>query len=198
MSRLDPKPGRWILPLVVVGLIAFTAVFVNALPPAEEADVVAGATTTTTEAPPSVTSTTVEVPGQTTTTTIAPEIAAFLTAADTVLAAGADLLTEAEEINQTWEEVRSFQQSLNALRDLSDKTSSFADSVATTEVPEGLAGSWEPVQVAAEAMVEAAKDMVTGLQSSDTGQIRRAALADFGAAVEDLTNAINAATAGIS
>ena len=30
----DPKPGRWILPLVVLGMIAFTYFFVRELPEA--------------------------------------------------------------------------------------------------------------------------------------------------------------------
>ena len=32
----DPKPGRWILPLVVLGMVAFTYFFVRALPSGSE------------------------------------------------------------------------------------------------------------------------------------------------------------------
>jgi hypothetical protein len=32
----DPKPGRWILPLVVLGMVAFTYFFVRALPEGAE------------------------------------------------------------------------------------------------------------------------------------------------------------------
>ena len=39
----DPKPGRWILPLVVLGMVAFTYFFVRALPSGSEE----GATDTT-------------------------------------------------------------------------------------------------------------------------------------------------------
>ena len=67
MSKEDPKHGRWILPLVIVGLVGLTYSFVNALPPAE---VPLGTTTV-----PVTTST---LPPETTTTTLPPDIAAFL------------------------------------------------------------------------------------------------------------------------
>jgi hypothetical protein len=200
VSRLDPKPGRWLLPLVVAGIIGFTAVFVNALPAADEETAADDEpSTTTTEAPPDDATTTTEgPPDQTTTSTLPPAVAEFLVAADTVSTAAADLATEARDINETWEDGRNFTLALNSLRDIATRTSDFADSVAGTTVPEGLESSWDPVLTAAGNMVTAANEMVTGLQSSDTGQIRRAALADYEAAAEELTTAVTAATAGIS
>jgi hypothetical protein len=45
----DPRPGRWILPLVVLGMIAFTYFFVRELPEAStETTLVSGSATTTT------------------------------------------------------------------------------------------------------------------------------------------------------
>ncbi len=55
-SNPDPKPGRWILPLVIVGMIGFTYLFVNSLEgsagddPANGADTTVGAGRTTTTA----------------------------------------------------------------------------------------------------------------------------------------------------
>src|SRR5690606_28312697 len=47
----DPKPGRWILPLVVLGMVAFTYFFVRALPsgsePGEETGTTLAASDTT-------------------------------------------------------------------------------------------------------------------------------------------------------
>lgn len=192
MSRLDPKPGRWILPLVVAGLIAFTWVFVNALEPASDAT--SDPTVTTQEPVPSdITTTTQVVSEVTTTTTIAPEIAAFLIAADLIVNEAARLLTEAETINEAWETERNFTPALNDLQDLASTASDFALSVDNTSVPESLADEWAPVHDAATLMVAGADEMVTGLRSTDTGQIRRAALADFAAAVADLTLAVDAA-----
>ncbi len=179
--------------MVVVGIIGFTGVFVNALPPAEEAADDDTATATT-ETPSSggTTSTVVVVPDSTT-TTIPQEIAVFLLAADTVTTAADDLLIEAVGINDTWEDGRNFSLALDSLRDFATKTSGFAQSVADTSVPEGLTELWEPVRSAAATVESAASEMVTGLQASDTGQIRRAALADLGVAVADLALAVDAA-----
>ncbi len=190
MSRLDPKPGRWLLPLVVVGLIAFTWVFVNALEPASDAT--SDVTGTTREPAPSDTTTTTQaVSATTTTTTIPPEVAAFLVAADLIVDEAARLLTEAETVNDAWETDRNFTPALNDLQGLAATTSDFAVSVDTTSVPESLADEWVPVREAAGRMVTSADEMVTGLRSTDTGQIRRAALAEFAAAVTVLTLGID-------
>lgn len=193
MSRLDPKPGRWILPLVVAGIIGFTWVFVNALPPAEEEASDDPVTTTEAPEPDATTTTLASEPDATTTTTTPPEIAEFLLAADTVATAAADLQTEAEDINQTWEDGRNFTLALNSLRDFATKVSDFAQGISDTNVPEAVGEAWDPVRSAAANMLTAANDMVSGLQSSDTGQIRRAALADFGAATTELGDAVDVA-----
>ena len=188
MSRTDPKPGRWILPLVVLGLVALTWVFVNALPPAPDATT--GTITATTEEPPAAqaTTTTEAVVVETTTTiTIAPEVIEFMLAADTTAGAADALLVEATDINETWESGRNFTLALNSLRDFATRTSGFAASVAEITVPEDLQDEWAPVTSAAGEMLTAANDMDAGLQAPDTGQIRRAALADFASAVATLT-----------
>jgi hypothetical protein len=195
VSRTDPKPGRWILPLVVLGIVAFTWVFVNALPPAPDATTGA-ATATTAEPPGNVgTTTTVEIVNTTTTSTIPPEIAAFVVSADTVADAADALLLEAAGANDTWESGRNFTLALNSLRDIASRTSDFTESVVATSVPESLTSVWDPVRVGAEEMLIAADEMVTGLQAPDTGQIRRAALADFSSAVATLTLATSDAKA---
>lgn len=196
VSRNDPKPGRWILPLVVVAIVGFTWVFVNALPPAPDAT--SGAAPAAATEPPNdlaTTTTGVIVVDTTTTTTIPAEIAEFVLAADTVATAADDLLLEANDINTTWESGRNFTLALNSLRDFAIRTSDFSESVAATSVPESLASVWDPVRSNAAEMLTAANDMVSGLQAPDTGQIRRAALADFATAVTDLTQATAAAKA---
>src|SRR5690554_3625932 len=59
----DPKPGRWILPLVVLAMIAFTYYFVRELPAASPTSTTIGAgSTTTTGAGEGSTSTTAAGP----------------------------------------------------------------------------------------------------------------------------------------
>ena len=44
----DPKPGRWILPLVILGMIGFTYFFVRELPEASPDTTLVGQPVTTT------------------------------------------------------------------------------------------------------------------------------------------------------
>jgi len=176
MSKEDPKHGRWILPLVVVGIVAFTFVFVRALEPASSP---AAADTSTTLAPP----TTSRTP---TTTTLPPAIAAFVEAAESIQETAAGLAEEATTANQEWEDGGSFTAALNSLRDIAARTEDLALSVENTTVPDSAVASWAVVQIAADEMVVAGNGMVEGIQAPDTGQIRRAALEDYLRAAEDL------------
>jgi hypothetical protein len=83
------------------------------------------------------------------------------------------------------------------LQDLADITAAFTQSISDTSVPESLTDEWVPVEDAAAQMATAADEMVAGLRSTDTGQIRRAALADFGTAVASLTLAVNDAKTAV-
>jgi len=176
MSKEDPKHGRWILPLVVVGIIAFTFVVVRALEPAASPS---AADTTTTLAP----TTTSPRP---TSTTLPPAIAAFVESAETIQATAAELSEEAATANQEWEDGGSYTAALNALRDIAARTGDLALDVENTTVPDSAAASWAVVQTAADAMVIAGNGMVEGIQAPDNGQIRRAALEEYTKAAEDL------------
>jgi hypothetical protein len=58
VSKQDPKHGRWILPLVIAGLVGLTYSFVNALPPAEVPLGTTIPTATSSTLPPETTTTT--------------------------------------------------------------------------------------------------------------------------------------------
>jgi hypothetical protein len=184
MSRADPKPGRWLLPLVVAGIVGFTYVFVNALPPAP-----AQSTTTTLAA----LTTTTAVTATTTSTTIDPAIAAFMIAADTVAGAAADLAQEALDINNAWDAGGSYSDALDGLEDLETRTAEYATAVANTTVPANVTESWTSVVAATDELAVAGTDMVAGLQSSDQGQARQAALDDYQAAAAAVQAAAAAA-----
>ena len=187
MSQADPKPGRWLLPLVVAGIVGFTYVFVNALPPAP-----AETTTTTTVA---AATTTTSAPATTTSTTLDPEIAAFVITADTVAEAAADLAVEAQEINDVWDAGGSYSAALASLEDLEARTDEYATAVAETTVPDSVTDAWGAVVTAADAMAVAGSDMVTGLQSSDQGQARQAALTAYLEAAAEVEASVSAAEA---
>ena len=89
----DPKPGRWILPLVVLAMIAFTYFFVRELPEASPDTTLAGQpTTTTTEGTTETTE-----PGED--PELDPETQAYLDGIDEINASLQLLKTEMIEVN---------------------------------------------------------------------------------------------------
>lgn len=184
MSTADPKHGRWILPLVIGGLIGFTYLFVNALPPgtADPADNGDTAATTT-------------VPGDgtaATTTTQAPASAAFLAAIDGFAGRGAGLAEEAQTINDDWDnDTAEFAATRDALTDLETRSGNFATEIAATEVPPAAAEAWTTVITAAEAMSTQAGAMLQGYVGSEGSEDRLAALEAYTTAAADLATGLD-------
>ena len=188
----DPRHGIWILPLVIVGMVGATAVFVNALSPG---DVPEGTGTTLTGGgtaiPATTTSTTLGT--TTTSTTLPPDVQAYL---DVMSAVGDDantLVERATTINQSWDDREiSFQRALDDLRSLSGDTTTFVTSVEAatpTQLPL-LEPAHLDVAFVARAMLSAAEAMVTGLQDPNSSEGRRVALEEYQAAGADLVAAV--------
>src|SRR5690606_37886506 len=95
----DPKPGRWILPLVVLGMVAFTYFFVRALPSGSEE---ANGTDTTLSASDTTLANGEETPGDAPSTTAVaadPETQAYFEGLDTILATMEELQAEMSAVN---------------------------------------------------------------------------------------------------
>ncbi len=181
MSREDPKPGRWVLPLVVAGLIGFTYVFVNALPAAE----VASPGTTTTS--PTTTSTTA---APATSTTLNPAVAAFIETTNTIDRNVSDLATLAQQINDDWDtRDEDFGATRDALEELEAQTITLADDTAALEAPPAL-DDWDAVLAGMEAMREAAAGMIDGLVNASGSEPRLTALEDYKAAAATVSNSL--------
>lgn len=175
MSKEDPKHGRWILPLVVAGLIAFTVVFVRALPAAD----VAQSTTTT-----SSTTTTV-APGTTTTSTLPSEIRAFLGEVDRFDQTGKDLRDRLTTTNTQWEDRDIERDAADAaFEQIADDHQTMANEVAATVVPEAFRDAWPDTITLALDLVARTNAVVEGLRAPDDGTLRRQAVADYDTAVD--------------
>ena len=185
VSKEDPKHGRWILPLVVLALVAFTFTFVNSLPPAE-------APTTTTAAAGEVTTTT-EPAETTTTTTLAPEVVAFIATADSLSAAADAMRTEAQIINDEYPDTAGYGATRDLLTDLKARTSTFSEEVGAVVVPPAAADKWNDVTTSASAMTIAADDMLDGLVNTSGSAKRIAALEEYNIAAATFTQALDAA-----
>lgn len=185
MSKEDPKHGRWILPVVVLALVAFTFTFVNSLPPAEAP--------TTTAATASPGTTTTEAPEETTTTTLAPEITIFIGEADALAATADTLRGEAQTINDEYPDTTGYGATRDLMTDLTEDTSALALEVAEVIVPPSAIEQWTDVTTSVAAMEIAADDMLDGLVNTSGSEQRLIALEDYNIAAATFTQALDAA-----
>lgn len=168
----DPKPGRWILPLVILGMIAFTYFFVSSLPEGSPTTTLAlGSTTTTLEG----TGTT--QPG---TGTTVPNIAqAYVNELDAINAELQLQVTEMVAVNEGFDadprtvEIDDAGTRLDAV---ATQTQALADRVGALTAPAGLETNQQALISAIDFCAGAAQDAVAGLHSTDTGQQRNAAV----------------------
>lgn len=188
----DPRPGRWLLPLVILGMVIFTYVFVQALPSAEGdgTDLSADATTTTTT-PDDASTTTTSAPAP-----LDPSVQGFLDGVEAQEAQLTGFQTEMATINGQWdaeERTVTYPDTEAALVDLAGRVRTWAEGVATVVAPLGLEGVHTVLNAAAAEAANAADAILAGLQSSDTGEARRAALDSFDEAVRAFTAAADEA-----
>ncbi|MFQ5523828.1 MAG: hypothetical protein ACE5F5_09660 [Acidimicrobiia bacterium] len=193
----DPRPGRWILPLVILGMIAFTYFFVRELPAASPDTTLAAQPTTTTTEDTTVTTKVTE------TTTLDPEVQAYLDAVEQISGQLQILKTELLTINQGFDaDPREIQYSeIDARMEVVvNDTRALADQVAELTPPAGLEANHEALKTAIDLAALAADDGLDGLRSTDTGERRRSALEAYVQAADDfataVTNARNAAESG--
>ena len=183
MSKEDPKHGRWILPLVVLALVAFTFTFVNNLPPA--------ATPTTTSVAASEETTTTEAPEVTTTTALTPEIVAFVATVDSLSAQADSMRSNAQTINNEYPDTTGYGATRDALSDLRGETSDFNDTVAEVVPPVAAEEKWSDVMTAAAAMQLEADNMFDGLVNTSGSERRLDALENFNIAAATFTQALD-------
>ena len=192
VSRADPKPGRWILPLVVAGIIGFTYTFVNELPAAEVESPV-----TTTLAPTTTTSSTTTV--ATTTTTLPPEVVAFVDSIDAFSTEAAGLVETATQLNEDWDaRTINFGEVRSGLGDLRGTTADFNDAIAAAEVPEAATEAWVTVTESAAELGDAADAMLDGLVNSAGSERRLGALEDYKIAEATLQRALSTAQSAVT
>ncbi len=185
------------MPLVVLGMILFTWVWVNRLePPTVESTAgisgTAPSTTATSAAPDDTTAEgdQTETPEDTTPTTVLPpEIEVYLTNLEEDKATLAALVEELNAVNDDWENRDqsgvTFGDTEAAMVAASERAVVFSEAVELHRPPEDVAGLTEAhqrVYESAAAVAEAAANSLAGLRAPDTGELRRAAVVEFRAA----------------
>lgn len=196
-TNYDPKPGRWMLPLVVLAMVAFTYLFVRELPTAAEGTE-NGSTTTIGFS----TSTTGE--GATTTSIVLDEATqAYLDSLASYQTRLTDLQTQLAAANSGWDadpRTVTFDQAEEAFVAVAEGSTALAAELGTPPVapPAPLTEAHTAIATAGQLAAEAANNALAGLRapSPDTGEGRRNAVAAFDTAVGAFAQAIDDATLG--
>ena len=176
----DPKPGRLVLPLVLIGMIATTYTFVNRVATNNDLDILVE------EEVPVVEEETVtedSTTTSTTTTTLPNEVVTYLEEIQAEKVQSDELGQKVLEANQRWDdEVTSYQEAKDEFAAFIQDAEQFTATVSDPGPPNTFANlvtSHEELKVLANLIYEDTKELLEGLTSSDTGERRSAALEAF-------------------
>ena len=176
----DPKPGRLVLPLVLIGMIATTYTFINRV-----------TTNNNLEIEPSVEQVVVEPEKEpvsedtttTTTTTLPGEVVTYLEEISSEKIQSIDLATKVLEANDKWDnEEISYQEAKDEFAEFIQDANQFVETVSEPGPPSTFAGlvkSHEELKSLAELIFSDTEELLEGLTSSDTGERRASALDSF-------------------
>jgi hypothetical protein len=176
----DPKPGRLVLPLVLIGMIATTYTFINRV-----------ATNNNLEIEPSIEEVVIEPDEEpvsedtttTTTTTLPGEVVTYLEEISSEKIQSIDLATKVLEANDKWDnEDITYQEAKDEFANFIEEAQQFVETVSEPGPPTTFAGlvkSHEELKSLVELIFADTEELLAGLTSSDTGERRSAALDSF-------------------
>ena len=176
----DPKPGRLVLPLVLIGMIATTYTFINRVTTNNDLEIEPVAEEVV---EPIVEDSTPEDTTTTTTTTLPDEVVTYLEEISSEKIQSIDLATKVLEANENWDnESITYQEAKDEFAEFIEDAQQFVDTVAEPGPPSTFAGlvkSHEELKSIAELIFADTEELLEGLTSSDTGERRSAALESF-------------------
>lgn len=182
----DPKPGRWILPLVILGMIAFTYYFVRELPEAAPNTTISAGATSTTAA------------DSTTTTEVSPTdpiVQAYLDAVDAINAdlqlARTELVAANAGFDANPREVE-YPVAVTRFEAVVAETNELVGRFNELTPPEGLDSNHTLLGAELTTTANAANDALGGLRSPDPGAIRRANVQAYVTAAEEFDAQVTA------
>ena len=176
----DPKPGRLVLPLVLIGMIATTYTFVNRVATNNDlgVSVVEEEAVEVEEESTEDTTTT-----STTTTTLPEEVVTYLEEIQSEKVQSDELGQTVLEANQKWDdELSTYQEAKDEFAKFIEDAEQFVTTVSEPGPPSTFANlvtSHEELKVLANLIYEDTLELLEGLTSSDTGERRSSALDSF-------------------
>jgi|TARA_A100001388_G_scaffold270648_1_gene248404 hypothetical protein len=185
----DPKPGRLILPLVLIGMIATTYTFINRVATNNSIDIVEDTTTTTISTEASIDTTT------TTTTTTLPEgVVNYLEEITGEKIQVIELGKKVLETNQRWDDkITTYQEAQQEFQDFIDDFEQFVGLFENPGPPSSessLVSTHEELTVLANLLYADTLELLEGLTAPDTGERRNAALNSFNSNLDLFINKI--------
>ena len=176
----DPKPGRIVLPLVLIGMIATTYTFINRVATNNNLEIVADESPAETVAEETV----VEDTSTTTTTTTLPDnYVAYLEEISAEKIQATELGKEVLEANENWDDQSvTYQEAKEEFRAFIETAEIFVTTVSDPGPPNEFANlvtSHEELKTLVNLIAGDTVDLLAGLESSDTGEQRAAALDSF-------------------
>ncbi len=187
----DPKPGRIVLPLVLIGMIATTYTFINRVATNNDLDITVEDTTVQTIPEEKVedTSTT------TTTTTLPDDYITYLEEINGERIIAISLGEEVLQANDNWDNnTVTYQEAKAEFDTFIAKWSEFVDTVSNPGPPNDYANlvtSHEEIKTLVSLVYEDTIELKAGLESSDTGERRSAALDSFNENLDQLIEKIS-------
>jgi len=187
----DPKPGRIVLPLVLIGMIATTYTFINRVATNNELDIVVEDTTVQTVSDEIVedTSTT------TTTTTLPDDYISYLEEINGERIVAISLGEEVLQANDNWDnKTVTYQEAKDEFDVFIAKWNEFVETMSNPGPPgtyANLVTSHEELKTLVTLVYEDTVELKAGLESSDTGERRAAALDSFNENLDQLIEKIS-------
>ena len=176
----DPKPGRVVLPLVLIGMIATTYTFINRVATNNDLDLVVEETPVETIAEEEVvedTSTT------STTTTLPDDYVQYLEEISAEKIQATELGKDVLEANENWDEKSvTYPEVKDEFRAFIATAEEFVTTVSEPGPPNeyaNLVTSHEELKTLVNLVYADTVELLAGLESSDTGEQRAAALDSF-------------------
>ena len=175
----DPKPGRIVLPLVLIGMIATTYTFINRVATNNNLEIVTEVTT--------VESTIEEVVEETTTsttsTTLPENYVAYLEEITAEKIQATELGKKVLEANQNWDDKTvTYQEAKQEFAAFIEDAEEFVVTVTDPGPPNeyaNLVTSHEELKTLVNLIAADTVELLAGLESSDKGEQRAAALDSF-------------------
>ena len=185
----DPKPGRIILPLVLIGMIATTYTFINRVTTNNNLEIVSEETTSTTSNVSSEESTTT-----TTTTTIPAGVVQYLEEITGEKIQAIELGKKVLETNQRWDDKSTtYQEAQVEFQEFIDDFLVFVDTFTNPVPPVSqptLSSNHDELVVLVNLIYADTEELLEGLTAPDTGERRSAALDSFNSNLDLFVNKI--------